>query len=140
MAEHVQTEAMRLPRFLWVPFELGRPFGIRPGQDREAGLAGDEWTTSCLLADLDGPAEVTQLLTEPLHRRRSRRVLEQSDGSYEIVNRNSGKALDNWEGTTTSGSRVSQYTRSGSAVQRWRLIPIQLSIGSSMPRVTICPA
>ena len=22
-----QTEAMRLPRFLWVPFELGRPFG-----------------------------------------------------------------------------------------------------------------
>jgi hypothetical protein len=26
-----QTEAMRLPRFLWVPFELGRPFGA-PGE------------------------------------------------------------------------------------------------------------
>jgi len=23
-----QTERMRLPRFLWVPFELGRPFGV----------------------------------------------------------------------------------------------------------------
>jgi hypothetical protein len=31
-----QTEAMRLPRFLWVPFELGRPFGAphEPGFQR----------------------------------------------------------------------------------------------------------
>jgi hypothetical protein len=49
---------------------------------------------------------------------------EQSDGSYEIVNRNSGKALDNWEWSTEPGSRVSQYDRNGLAAQRWRLSPL----------------
>lgn len=47
-----QTEAMRLPRFLWVPFELGRPFGApnEPGFQRRVLRKALE-----LLERSDGP-------------------------------------------------------------------------------------
>ncbi|PLS28692.1 RICIN domain-containing protein, partial [Bifidobacterium parmae] len=45
----------------------------------------------------------------------------QSDGSYEIMNVNSGLALDVQGGNATSGAVVQQWTRNGSTAQRWWL-------------------
>lgn len=43
----------------------------------------------------------------------------QTDGSYEIVNVNSGKALDVYAAEASNGAVVDQYTRNGSSAQRW---------------------
>ncbi len=43
----------------------------------------------------------------------------QSDGSYEIVNMNSGKALDVYGASTSAGSMIDQYARNNSKAQRW---------------------
>lgn len=43
----------------------------------------------------------------------------QSDGSYEIVNVNSGKALDVRNGVAESNAVVQQYSRNNSQAQRW---------------------
>ena len=43
----------------------------------------------------------------------------QSDGSYEIVNVNSGKALDVRNGVAESNAIVQQYSRNNSQAQRW---------------------
>lgn len=58
-----QTETMRVPRFLWVPFELGRPFGAPHEPDFERrvlheALALLERTDTPVLADFpdDAPA------------------------------------------------------------------------------------
>ena len=47
-----QTEAMRLPRFLWVPFELGRPFGAPHEPDFQRRVLHD---ALALLERPDGP-------------------------------------------------------------------------------------
>lgn len=47
-----QTEAMRLPRFLWVPFELGRPFGAPHEPDFQRRVLHD---ALALLDRSDGP-------------------------------------------------------------------------------------
>lgn len=47
-----QTEAMRLPRFLWVPFELGRPFGAPHEPDFQRRVLHD---ALALLERTDGP-------------------------------------------------------------------------------------
>ena len=47
-----QTEAMRLPRFLWVPFELGRPFGAPNEPDFQRRVLHD---ALALLERTDGP-------------------------------------------------------------------------------------
>ena len=43
----------------------------------------------------------------------------QSDGSYEIVNMNSGKALDVRNGVAENNAVVQQYSRNNSQAQRW---------------------
>ena len=43
----------------------------------------------------------------------------QSDGSYEIVNVNSGKALDVHNGVAENNAIVQQYSRNNSQAQRW---------------------
>ena len=43
----------------------------------------------------------------------------QSDGSYEIVNVNSGKALDVCNGVAENNAIVQQYSRNNSQAQRW---------------------
>ena len=43
----------------------------------------------------------------------------QSDGSYEIVNVNSGKALDVCNGVAENNAMVQQYSRNNSQAQRW---------------------
>lgn len=43
----------------------------------------------------------------------------QSDGSYEIVNVNSGKALDVRNGVAENNAVVQQYSRNNSQAQRW---------------------
>ena len=43
----------------------------------------------------------------------------QSDGSYEIVNVNSGKALDVCNGVAENNAIVQQYSRNNSRAQRW---------------------
>lgn len=43
----------------------------------------------------------------------------QSDGSYEIVNVNSGKALDVRKGVAENNAIVQQYSRNNSQAQRW---------------------
>ena len=47
-----QTEAMRLPRFLWVPFELGRPFGAPHEPDFQRRVLHD---ALALVERTDGP-------------------------------------------------------------------------------------
>ena len=47
-----QTEAMQLPRFLWVPFELGRPFGAPNEPDFQRRVLHD---ALALLDRTDGP-------------------------------------------------------------------------------------
>ena len=47
-----QTEAMQLPRFLWVPFELGRPFGAPHEPDFQRRVLHD---ALALLERTDGP-------------------------------------------------------------------------------------
>ena len=47
-----QTEAMRLPRFLWVPFELGRPFGAPNEPDFQRRVLGE---ALALIDRTDGP-------------------------------------------------------------------------------------
>ena len=60
-----QTEAMRLPRFLWVPFELGRPFGAPHKPDfqrrvlREALELLEHSDGPVVLADFADDAPVT---------------------------------------------------------------------------------
>ena len=47
-----QTEAMQLPRFLWVPFELGRPFGAPNEPDFQRRVLHD---ALALVERTDGP-------------------------------------------------------------------------------------
>ena len=46
---------MRLPRFLWVPFELGRPFGAPHHRDFQRGVLRD---ALALLERTDGPVVI----------------------------------------------------------------------------------
>jgi poly(3-hydroxybutyrate) depolymerase len=50
-------------------------------------------------------------------------VVEQSGGVVSLINRQSGLAMDVWEASTTDGARVSQYTYTGNANQRFQLQP-----------------
>ena len=45
------------------------------------------------------------------------------DDPYVLVNRNSGKAIDDPGGTSTAGTQLIQYTRNGGPNQSWRLQP-----------------
>ncbi len=49
------------------------------------------------------------------------RLIKSADGSYEIVNKNSMRALDVKNGTATSGTNVWQYARNGTNAQKWIL-------------------
>ena len=44
------------------------------------------------------------------------------DGQYEIVNANSGKALDVYAGQAREGARVQQFERNGTPAQRWKAV------------------
>ncbi|WP_217603619.1 RICIN domain-containing protein [Chitinophaga sp. GbtcB8] len=44
-----------------------------------------------------------------------------ADGTYRIVNRNSGKVLDCRDGNTANGTIVQQYTWNGTNAQRWTI-------------------
>ncbi|MET8761927.1 family 43 glycosylhydrolase [Lentzea sp. NPDC004782] len=45
-----------------------------------------------------------------------------TNASYVLVNRNSGKALDVYELATADGARISQYTRNDGAWQQWQFV------------------
>jgi GH43 family beta-xylosidase len=45
-----------------------------------------------------------------------------TNASYVLVNRNSGKALDVYELATNDGARISQYTRNDGAWQQWQFV------------------
>nr|WP_217281687.1 RICIN domain-containing protein [Kibdelosporangium persicum] len=47
-----------------------------------------------------------------------------TNASYVLVNRNSGKALDVWERSTADGGRISQYTDVDGANQQWQLVRV----------------
>ena len=49
------------------------------------------------------------------------RVVDQGGGSVSLVNRQSGLAMDVWEVSTADGARISQWTSTGSANQRFQL-------------------
>jgi endo-1,4-beta-xylanase len=49
------------------------------------------------------------------------RVVDQGGGAVSLVNRLSGLAMDVWEASTADGARVSQWTATGSANQRFQL-------------------
>lgn len=45
-----------------------------------------------------------------------------SDGSYTIINCNSGKALDACQASATPGTNIAQYTPNGQSNQRWYVV------------------
>ncbi|QQQ79917.1 family 43 glycosylhydrolase [Saccharothrix sp. 6-C] len=45
-----------------------------------------------------------------------------TNASYVLVNRNSGKALDVYDLATNDGARISQYTRNDGAWQQWQFV------------------
>jgi GH43 family beta-xylosidase len=45
-----------------------------------------------------------------------------TNASYVLVNRNSGKALDVYDLATADGARISQYTRNDGAWQQWQFV------------------
>ncbi|WP_243740564.1 RICIN domain-containing protein [Streptomyces sp. 8K308] len=47
------------------------------------------------------------------------RIVDQGDGTVSLINRASGLAMDVWEYSTTDGARVSQWTYTGEANQRF---------------------
>lgn len=49
------------------------------------------------------------------------RVIDQGGGVVSLVNRSSGLAMDVWEASTADGARISQWTYTGSANQRFQL-------------------
>jgi GH25 family lysozyme M1 (1,4-beta-N-acetylmuramidase) len=51
------------------------------------------------------------------------RLERQRDGSYVIINVNSGKALDVRQGRAESSNLIWQYAPNGTAAQRWELVP-----------------
>jgi poly(3-hydroxybutyrate) depolymerase len=48
-------------------------------------------------------------------------VVDQGGGTVSLVNRQSGLAMDVWDVSTADGARISQYTSTGSANQRFQL-------------------
>jgi len=49
------------------------------------------------------------------------RVVDQGSGAVSFVNRQSGLAMDVWNASTADGARISQYTLTGNANQRFQL-------------------
>ena len=49
------------------------------------------------------------------------RVTDQGGGVVSLVNRLSGLAMDVWEASSADGARVSQWTYTGAANQRFRI-------------------
>jgi alpha-L-fucosidase 2 len=49
------------------------------------------------------------------------RVADQGSGVVSLVNRQSGLAMDVWSAATTDGARISQWTQTGAANQRFQL-------------------
>ncbi len=49
------------------------------------------------------------------------RLIKNSDGSYEIINKNSSKAVDVKSGNASNGTNVQQYERNGTNAQKWIL-------------------
>lgn len=45
-----------------------------------------------------------------------------TNASYVLVNRNSGKVLDVYGRATNDGARISQYTRNDGAWQQWQFV------------------
>jgi Ricin-type beta-trefoil lectin domain-like len=50
-----------------------------------------------------------------------RRVVDQGGGAVSLVNRQSGLAMDVWSASTVDGARISQWTVTGAANQRFQL-------------------
>ncbi|MFI7679306.1 glycosyl hydrolase family 95 catalytic domain-containing protein [Actinophytocola sp. NPDC049390] len=53
------------------------------------------------------------------------RVVDQGSGVVSMVNRQSGLAMDVWSAATTDGTRISQWTVTGAANQRFQLQRVQ---------------
>lgn len=49
-------------------------------------------------------------------------ISRNSDGTYKILNAQSGKALDVASGKKVSGANVQQYTSNGTAAQKWKVV------------------
>jgi len=49
-------------------------------------------------------------------------IVANADGSFKLVNPNSGKALDVNHSGTTNGTNVQIHTDNGSGAQKWMLI------------------
>jgi hypothetical protein len=49
------------------------------------------------------------------------RVVDQGGGAVSLVNRQSGLAMDVWSVSTADGARISQWTVTGAANQRFQL-------------------
>ena len=49
------------------------------------------------------------------------KFIKSTDGTYEIINKNSMKALDVKNGTASNGTNVWQYGRNGTSAQKWIL-------------------
>ena len=70
----------------------------------------------CLTADSDDNVTIR---TATNASNQSWHFIRQSNGSYEIVNKASGKALDDYNWGQTNGTNVGVYTRNNATAQRW---------------------
>ncbi len=77
-----------------------------------------KWRTAVVLATT---VTVCGGITSALPTIASAAVID-TNASYVLINRNSGKALDVYERATADGARISQYTRNDGAWQQWQFV------------------
>ncbi|MBN1602453.1 MAG: RICIN domain-containing protein [Chitinispirillaceae bacterium] len=84
--------------------------------------------TSSALGNSGKPEDLAPLTTSPSVKSSSQQWQFVSVGSstYKIINRYSGKVIDNKDGSTSDGNPIIQYpdNASGSKNQQWKLIPV----------------
>lgn len=52
------------------------------------------------------------------------RITANADGSFKLINVNSGKALDVSSSGTADGTNVQLWTDNGTGAQKWRLVKL----------------
>ncbi|WP_237047879.1 RICIN domain-containing protein [Lentzea guizhouensis] len=72
------------------------------------------WRTSAVLVALLGGTTVAAPVASA--------AVVDTNASYALVNRNSGKALDVYDLATADGTRISQFTRNDGAWQLWQFV------------------
>jgi alpha-L-fucosidase 2 len=81
---------------------------------------------SGLVLQISGPGSGANITQQPDTDAASQhwRLVDQGGGSVCLINQQSGLAMDVWQGSAADGARISQWTFTGSANQRFQLAQI----------------